>query len=63
MHGAQPLFIQNSGPYTVTLTVWYKDFGAQSMALGLGLESVGLVGWVSFRVRTKVGLELGLELE
>jgi len=36
---------------TVTLTLSYKDFGAQSMALGLG--SVGLVG---FRVRAKVGL-------
>jgi len=29
---------------TITLTLQYKDFGAQSMAVGLGLGSVGLVG-------------------
>ena len=42
----------------VTLILSYKDFGAQSMALLLGL---GSVGWVGFRARADVGL--GLESE
>ena len=36
----------------VTVTLQYKDFDAHSMALGLGLGSVGSVG---FRVRVRVG--------
>ena len=48
---------------TLTLTLEHKDFGTQTMALWLGLGSVGcvwLVGWVGFSIRAKIGLGLGL---